>query len=98
MGFHQFITDNTALHDQSLHSKTEMTRVNPDAVTHQPINQAQACLSSVSRREPECSGWYGRKQRLQFKINFLISLSKNLTKFSARFQLKNVDFNQSTLS
>ena len=32
-----------------------------DAVTYQPTDGAQACLSSVSGREPEGSGWYGRR-------------------------------------
>ena len=40
-----------------------------DAVTYQPTDGAQTCLSSVSGREPECSGWYGRRHKLMPTIS-----------------------------
>ena len=42
------------------------------AVTHPSTNQARRCLTSVIRREPVYSAWYGRRQQQRFKKWILI--------------------------
>ena len=38
------------------------------AVTHPSTNRARRCLTSVIRREPVYSTWYGRRQREKCKM------------------------------
>ena len=47
------------------------------AVTHPSTNRARRCLTSVIRREPVFSTWYGRKQYYRFR---------NLMSFDSRLQ------------
>ncbi len=37
------------------------------AVTHPSTNQARCCLTSVIRREPVYSTWYGRSHQIDLK-------------------------------
>ena len=43
------------------------------AVTHPSTNRARRCLTSVIRREPVFSTWYGRRQRRNAKAWFFLS-------------------------
>ena len=65
---HQFKMHFTLSNFDTFKAKDAYNTRDSQAVTHPSTNRARRCLTSVIRREPVCSTWYGRRHRNIFKL------------------------------